>query len=297
MHWKRVQNVSLALTAFIAGIVIVAALYIIYSVWGTLEPQQHASIAVTGLGAVGTLFLAVVTFWTVLHNTRRMEERERESEKPLARNEAEHLIQPAIEALRHNISVLNDDVSINWFDFDPSYGFSIPTDGIASAGDPSVIISTKDPHALVRLEEERPTLYREMQKHDELLNQLAKLADNIGEKIDYPLQEFVEKHDLGTVFSSDSDFLILKSAVLKEADSYAKTHEHYEAWNNNRDEFLDILYSEAGDELDDLEQLEKDYQSRCEQLLEKLVQRKVKLQEEYGFVIEEEIGGSDYSTK
>lgn len=288
MDWKKLQNISLAGTALLALVVVFIFTYVILSTWSELGPSQRASVSANGVGAIGTLFLAVATLWTVLHSTRRMEKQERESEKPLARNEVVHLIQPAINSLRNNIDCLEDDFKIDWFYYDPTRWFSSALRGINVAGDPTPVLSTKDPHALVRLEQERPDLYQRLQKHDDMLQDLATKADQIGDKITPALQRFLAKHNLESEFEEEGDTRTLKSAIIKEIDQYGESHEHYDIWNEYRDEFLDILHSNAEEEFEEFLALEATYHNHCESLLEDLKGRKIELQEEYGFIVEEE---------
>lgn len=290
MDWKKLQNVSLAGAALLALVIVSTSIYVILSTWSGLGPSQRASVAANGVGATGTVFLAFATLWTVLHSTRRMEKQERESEKPLARNEVIHLIQPAINALRNNLNCLDEDYEIDWFSYDPARWYTSLPQGINAAGDPTQVISTKDPHALARLEEERPNLYQRLQEHDELLHDLATRADQIGEKITPRLQEFLAERNLGSEFDEKGDARTLKSAIIKEIDQYGENHKHYEIWNEHREEFLNILHSTAGAEFEDFRGLEKEYQRHCESLLEDLQERKIELQEEYGFVVEDETG-------
>ena len=74
--------------------------------WSALSLSTRISVATATLGVLGTLFLAVATFWTVHQNRRLIDGRMREREKPVAREELNEFIEPSIAIVESNINVI-----------------------------------------------------------------------------------------------------------------------------------------------------------------------------------------------
>jgi len=77
--------------------------------------QELARVLVVGLSAMETLTLAAATFVTLQQNKRTFQEAERSRIKPLAIDEIQHAIDPALEALRIDIRICEHNTDdINW---------------------------------------------------------------------------------------------------------------------------------------------------------------------------------------
>lgn len=124
-----------------------------------------------------------------------------------------------------------------------------------------------------------------------MIHHLSSRADQISEQIDEQIREYIANNDLEKV-SEEGDILTLKSAIIREANQDEEKSEHYSILSGHREDLLNILYSVAGNELEDFQKLEDSYWNHCEQVLDGLKKRKVELQDDYRFAIEDESGTS-----
>jgi hypothetical protein len=75
---------------------------------------------------------------------------------------------------------------------------------------------------------------------------------------------------------------------LKQIDQYGDNHEHADIWNEHRDELCRFRDEVAGDEYDELQDEIYRYRTHCEELSEKLIERRTRLQNEYSISVDED---------
>lgn len=85
---NRIQYVLLAFLGLFISILVIVAGYLILQ-WSNLTLNSRVAVAASLVGALGTLVLATATVWTALQNQILVDERVKEAERPLVREELE----------------------------------------------------------------------------------------------------------------------------------------------------------------------------------------------------------------
>lgn len=282
---NRIQYVLLAFLGLFMFILTVVASYLIFQ-WSNLTLNSRVSVAASLVGALGTLVLATATIWTVLQNQILVDERVKEAERPLVREELEEILIPYHEVVRNNMEAVEDSSVIDWGSYSPRK--SLAFDGMhTSKSEPVSLLQTDDVHLYTRLERDAPSLWKMIQKHDRILNEISDLGDHISSLLDPAVKRYLEDNGLLSEFD-DGGIRTLNGAILKQVDEYGDQHEHADIWLEHRDELCRILDEVVADEYDELQEEIDRYRTHCEELSEELVERRVTLQNEYSIPVDDE---------
>ena len=282
---NRIQYVLLAFLGLFMFILTVVASYLIFQ-WSNLTLNSRVSVAASLVWALGTLVLATATIWTVLQNQILVDERVKEAERPLVREELEEILIPYHEVVRNNIEAVEDSSVIDWGSYSPRK--SLAFDGMhTSKSEPVSLLQTDDVHLYTRLERDAPSLWKMIQTHDGILNEIADLGDRISSSLEPAVKRYLEDHDLLNEFD-EGGIRTLNGAILKQIDEYSDQHQHAEIWSEHRDGLCRILEEVAADEYDELQEEIDRYRTHCEELSEELVERRVSLQNDYSISVEDE---------
>jgi hypothetical protein len=282
---NHIQYVLLAFLGLFISILVIVAGYLILQ-WSNLTLNSRVAVATSLVGALGTLVLATATVWTALQNQILVDERVKEAERPLVRGELENLLIPYHEVVRNNIEAVDDSFAIDWISYSPRnkpFFDRIQT----SKSEPVPLLQTGDVHLYTRLERDAPGLWKMIQTHDGILNEIADLGDRISSSLEPAVKRYLEDHDLLNEFD-EGGIRTLNGAILKQIDEYSDQHQHAEIWSEHRDGLCRILEKVAADEYDELQEEIDRYRTHCEELSEELVERRVSLQNEYSISVEDE---------
>ena len=282
---NRIQYALLVFLILFISILVVVAGYLVFQ-WSNLTLSSRVTVAASLVGALGTLVLATATVWTALQNQVLVNERVKEVERPLVREELEGLLIPYHEVVRNNIAAVEGSSAIDWSSYSPHKGLAFD-EMHTSKNEPVPLLQTDDVHLYTRLERDAPSLWKMIQTHDHFLNEIAELGDQTGHVLEPAVQRYLEDH--GLLSESDEGGLrTLNGAILKQTDQYGDQHEHADIWLEHRDELCHILDEVAADEYKELQEEIDWYRTHCEELSEKLVERRVRLQNEYSISVEDE---------
>lgn len=282
---NRIQYVLLAFLGLFISILVIVAGYLIFQ-WSNLTLNSRVAVAASLVGALGTLVLATATVWTALQNQILVDERVKEAERPLVREELENLLIPYHEVVRNNIEAIDSSSAIDWISYSARKGLFFDRMQ-TSKFEPVPLLQTDDVHLYTRIERDAPGLWKMMQTHDGVLNEIADLGDRISSSLEPAVKRYLEDNGLLSEFD-EGGIRTLNGAILKQIDEYGDQHEHAEIWLEHRDELCRILEEVAADEYDELEEEIDRYRTHCEDLSEELVERRVSLQNEYSISVEDE---------
>jgi hypothetical protein len=282
---NRIQYVLLAFLGLFISILVIVAGYLILQ-WSNLTLNSRVAVAASLVGALGTLVLATATVWTALQNQILVDERVKEAERSLVREELENLLIPYHEVVRNNIEAIDGSSAIDWTSYSPRKGLFFDRMQ-TSKSEPVSLLQTDDVHLYTRLERDAPGLWKMIQTHDGILNEICDLGDRISSSLEPAVKRYLEDHDLLNEFD-EGGIRTLNGAILKQIDEYSDQHQHAEIWSEHRDELCRILEEVAADEYDELQEEINRYRTHCEDLSEELVERRVSLQNEYSISVEDE---------
>lgn len=234
-------------------------------------------LVASSLGAGGTLILAGATLISVRQQTVTVEKIQREREKPMVIDEIVQVLNHAIEGAEFNIKAKKEeDWTWNW----------VITDGPQShyvAGRVAEVInSSADPVALHRLQESDSELWDELVEYEQRVEEMAKLGDEIAEKIRPRIEEFVRQHDIRNANDEKPDIDNLVYGAVKQLDYFGESSKLYDVWESYGEEIRELSLEEAGEELESIDNKEQRLVSHSEKLLPQLRERKIKLRQEYG---------------
>lgn len=199
--WLRDHRYEIAIGVFILSVIFLLVIPLLGYLRG-LWSSTVSRLLISGIGGLGTILLALLTFLTLLDNHVLVKERVKEREKPLQRDMLEKIVWPAIDSIAANKRKLSDR-EIDWTAADPEGSFefvNVDLEMISERGDPV----TSD-----RFVEEYPEAVKYMEEYDE---KLAKLDQSIYEFMECtrePLLEYIHSEDISVekvnpVFGSGS---------------------------------------------------------------------------------------------
>ena len=282
---NRIQYALLTLFGLFVFILIVVAGYLVFQ-WSNLPLNSRVTVAASLVGALGTLMLATATVWTVLQNQILVDKRVKEAERPLVREELEELLIPYYEIVQNNIEAVNGTPVIDWGSYSTQKGLAFDRMH-TSKSEPVPLLQTGDVYLYTRLERDAPGLWKMIQTHDRILDEIADLGSQINSLLEPAVKQYLEDHGLLSEFD-ESGIQTLNGAILKQIDQYGDQHEHADIWLEHRDDLCRILDKVAADEYDELQEEIARYQMHCEELSEELVERRVSLQNKYSISVEDE---------
>lgn len=282
---NRIQQSLFVFLGLFIFILITVAGYLT-SQWSNLTLSSRVTVAASLVGALGTLVLATATVWTALQNQILVNERVKEVERPLVKEELEDLLIPYHKVVRNNIEAVEGSSAIDWGSYSPRK--RLVFDGIqTSKAEPVPLLQTDDMHLYTRLERDAPGLWKLIQTHDSLLNEIAELGNQISSLLEPAVKRYLEDHGLLDEFD-EGGLRTLNGAILKQIDQYGAQHEHEDIWAAHRDELCNILDRVAAEEYEELQREINRYRIHCEKLSEKLTERRVSLQNEYSISVDED---------
>jgi hypothetical protein len=240
------------------------------------------------MSAFGTLVLASVTFFSVRQGQRSVAEREKERTKPIVQDEITKVIQPAIDALIANLEMSKSESGVDWVYSSPSsYNPNGDTSNRAST-----VFARPAPVAMVQLQETKPELWSRLEDHEEMLQRLTKLGDDIHVNTKTPILVCQEELDWELPESEEINTKLLVSAAVLGLDHFGESASYYSFWEKHGDEIRNIVNGIASKEMSQLKHLESRWNTHCEELRDDLLEHKVELQQEYGIAestIDEEL--------
>lgn len=259
-------------TLFGVGILVIAILH-----WRRSPSGEGIELLITATSAFGTLILAAATFFTVRYNIKSVYEIEKDREKPIVEDEIEDVIQPAIDALESNIETQSER-NIGWV-----YASRLIHNPDYQSDRPSSVFADPSPVAMIRLSENRPDLWSQLEKHQKLIKRMIKKGDVIRNRCETPIQVCVD--ELNWKLPEGENELnidVLISAVIKDVDEFGERSEYYSFWETHGEEIKLLVQTLARDEIKQLRSNESQWNDLCEQLFEDLTEYKMELQQEYG---------------
>jgi hypothetical protein len=285
---KRIQYTLLVFLGLFVSILIAVSGYLGVQ-WSNLTLRSRVTVAASLVGALGTLVLATATVWTALQNQKLVNERVKEAERPLVTEELEDLLIPYCQVVRNNIAAVEGSSAIDWSSYSPRKALTF--DGIrTSKAEPVPLLQTDDVHLYTRLERDAPELWKMIQTHDELLDEIAELGDQISRLLEPAVKRYLEDYGLSSEFD-EGEIRTLNGAILKQANQYGEQNDHADIWAEHRDDLCSILDEVAADEYDELQKEINRFRTHCEELGEELVERRINLQNEYSISIDEDETG------
>jgi len=273
---KRVIKILL-LT--LIGVFVICLAYIGWN-WSILSQSTRISVATATLGVLGTLILAVATFWTVHQNRRLIEARMREREKPLAKEELDEFVEPAIRIVESNISTVEEDKSLEWINITPRKVFSFNDNPAILETEVQLVFVPADPLLQDRITAEVPDLSESIEEHNQMVERFLSLRQDAIREMEEPVKRFLEEKDYIEEFEGD-EMKRLLDAVFEQNEIYT---DHEKFWEAHGDDLVAMAHDEAAESLDQINQEVDEYHSICDSLYEKLRSRKTELKEEYGII-------------
>lgn len=277
----RLPENSLISGALLSLIVLfIVCLGYISQLWSILSVSTRVSVATATLGVIGTLFLAVATFWTVHQNSRLIEERMREREKPIAKEELNEFIEPSITITASNAGAIDEAVGLEWINATPKRTYDIGDQTAILETEIQMIFVPADPFLRDRITGEESELFNLIEEHNQMVKRFSEHRREVAQEIQGEVEEFLQERGYEDEFQDD-EIEILLDAILKESDCYA---DHPEFWESTRDELIALAHNSASEIYDEIEQDTERYSAICESLQDRLRSRRVQLKEEYGII-------------
>ncbi|MGB9956852.1 hypothetical protein ACOZ4B_10745 [Haloferax prahovense] len=239
---------------------------------------ESAGLWLRGISVIATVLLVGGTYLTIQQNQRDIEEVRKGREKPLVRDEIEHVVVPAIDALQNDIDDSEKGL-LDWF----NAGNRL-MGGSAMGPRSGIDFIHSDHSARRRLKETSPELYSDLEDREDLILELCEVADEIAEEI----KPFVEQtlRDEAPDSSDPEEFEHWVRTVLdtsiRQIDHFGESHELYEFWEEHGDHLIAQMKEVAGSKVTQLEQGEEEMIDLSKDLVERLVEEQMRLRREYG---------------
>lgn len=103
----RIKQNPIEIGAGIFFLILVSVIGVLAGFWEVLKPGSKATVAIGGVGALGTATLALATFWTIKQNETTLENLEKERSKPVILDMLAEVIDPIIDKAEQNTSKLS----------------------------------------------------------------------------------------------------------------------------------------------------------------------------------------------
>lgn len=269
--WITILLSGLA-TVLGVGILAIATLH-----WWRNPVGERMELLITAASAFGTLMLAAATFFTVRYNIKSVYEIEKDREKPIVEDEIAKVIQPAIDALESNIKTQSER-NIGWV-----YASRLIYNPDDQSARPSSVFADPSPVAMARLSENRPDLWSQLEKHQELVETMMESGDTIRDRSKIPIQMCVDELNWKLPEGENEvNVDVLVSAVIKDVDEFGENNAYYSFWEQHGEEINSLVQSLARKEIKQLRSDEVRWNNLCKQLVENLTEYKMELQQEYG---------------
>lgn len=248
--------------------------------WSNLSRGTQATIAVTTVSALGTLFLAGGAFVNIIQTNRIIKSQENERVKPLAKDELAEIIQPAIDAVETNLRDIQS----------PRDGRARRYDWVYSDG-PQRYVMSESPQGMPRgdpviwgsLYREQKGLFNKIRNHDMIVDHLCELGDRFQRSVSH----CVDKKLNEAGYSAEEHETVVISAILKELDKFGEGHELSDFWLQNREELMACAEDEGKAVKEEIKDLEETYTNLLTELRSDLLGRRAYLQQKYGISVNE----------
>lgn len=255
------------LSFYAAGILVLLYLSI------GLTQTNQALILASALSSVGTLALALATFVNVSQTNERLQIQQKDRERPLAVDELSQVIQPAISSLQNNLQKIRDSDTLGctfeWVYIDSTTMYS-PSKGPDSVRINSSLIAG-------RLYSEDPELYELLQKHESFVQEIAEHAHRLHNELELEINRLLEEEDL-----SEESSKAVTAAVLKKLEKWGEDSEMTDFWEQHHNHLIRYANEETDVPVDEIMSMEDDYWLHIEDTLERLLERKAVLKQDYG---------------
>lgn len=245
--------------------------------------ETLASILISGVGALGTVSLVVLTFVTLQENSRLVEnnrqlveERIKQRKKPLQREvvQALELSEQIMESNRENIlngQMVSVDSNIVHTSDDSQpiqYEFNLNTywEDINST-------------SIVELRDRDPSLVNDLRAYDSRINEMRIMVPDLLEKLDEPLAEF--RRNTSNITEQHHAMLLALTLNRYYPDDCP------DWWKQNRKEIIDTAV-ESVPELEEWHEQQWNIVSLSKDSQSKLKRVKRQIQSEYGISLNEE---------
>lgn len=237
---------------------------VVWFVYGYIS-ETLASILISGVGALGTVSLVVLTFVTLQENSRLVEEQIKQGQKPLQR-EVVQTLDSAIQAVESNNRRLIGE-KIEWFDLDD------PPKPWENEFILDTCLRDANPAVVQELTDSYPNLTERMEEYDVSVIMLYGRAEELAVRIDEPLAEIRQNtQDIAQHHHQELRMLILNRCNSEDEPEW---------WESNEDEVRDAI-TERVPELEAWYERQRLVSDESGELVEELQEAKKEIQSEYG---------------
>ena len=238
--------------------------------------ETMTRLLMSGLGVLGTVLLATLTFLTLLDNRILTQERVKERKKPLQRDMIENIVRPAIDALNNNKELVKEE-GFNWLaaDYTDSDEFEMVNLDLKMIGYRRDLVMSD------RFADEFPDVVDEMTQYDEYLIDLDKCAFEYITGSRDAISEHIESSqitdDNGEVLNADDalHFLLV-------GDRPSRDDERPNWWVNHKGEFKRIAAENAGEYYDMFYESRRKVFNYTNQVRQSLIEVRRETEPEYG---------------
>lgn len=264
-------------------------------VWTILAHQAGqmngttAQLIIAGFGALSSTLLAVATVISVLMNSRMIEEKKLDREKPLIKDELSKVIQPAIHDVKANESMYEED-TINWLYLDPDDPFNQMS--VLNGGANFLLSSIRDKEPdqtiLRRVKYEYELVYEDMEKHDRLLEKGSEKAKELFNSFENDLEKFIRENNLQRPLSEDLVETKTIAAQLLEPGRGMGDKFREIVWDPYVEDFARIFEENTDKEnVQELAEIKKQYRRQLYDTKHVLINTQSDLLEKFGLSAEQ----------
>lgn len=234
-----------------------------------------ATLLIRAYGAMASVLLVVVTWFTMRQNKRLINERNKDREKPIQRDLLTEIIQPSIDIINENQKNLVNG-TVNWHE--DSSLFHLNTFFIS--GHSEFNNFDRDPVAFSLFKEEYPKLSDQMEELDSLTVELEGEARALINTISKLLNNFIgEKDEEHNFWGGGPDTDEIANSFINQRN-FGDVNSHIV--EKYGEDIRGILEREVSDELKEFLSVQHSYFEKSSKLESDLVEVREEIQEEYG---------------
>lgn len=265
------------------GVIVLTTLGTLYAwYWGMIENQTLEPL-LNALSILATLLFVAGTYLTIQQNQEDLREVKKDRERPLVRDELQHVLMPAVDAIEDDLQAINEGYA-DW----SGAGGSRITNGFGRRNS-IYLFNEPDRSAMHRLKETSPELYRDLEARDEMVKELNELGDEIGNSIAPYITELLEED--GPKPSKDRLFegwvRTVQDAAIKELDYFGDEHALYDFWQRNGEKIIARMHENAGEKHSSLQRGVNELVEESESLRVRLIEEQMHLRRTYGISSQE----------
>lgn len=256
MRFER-DPVQIGLGIFLVILLSVIAILAVF--WTTLTPRERATVAIGGVGALGTATLALATFWTIKQNEETLKDLEKERRKPAILDMLAEVIDPIIEKAEKNRNRLSTGQRV-W----NGSGQHNDLDEVSVLRPPSyrnIEVSTWH-----EFKENYSDLHTESEQWWELVNELEDAAEELAEPL-YDADEYQGISDRDRAVKTIMDatrYAESADSPVDDVEEYRRTmyrnypEEHHQYWRAQWN-LLKLIQEVRSDTIEMKRELQKEY--------------------------------------